>query len=167
MTLPIDISPGDRFGRLVAIERAEKQGEHQYSFWLCQCDCGTQKIVRAYNLAKGNTRSCGCSKGTHGFTNTPEYMAYTGAKRRCNNPNAPEYRSYGGRGIEFRFKSFDEFLAEVGRRPSAAYSLDRINVNDHYRPGNIRWATREEQAANKRRCVCEFCPVHPKLADSA
>lgn len=80
---------------------------------------------------------------------SPEYQAYMGAKGRCRNPKDPSYYRYGGRGIEFRFDSFQSFLIEVGERPSSGHSLDRINVNGHYEVGNLRWATRSEQQNNK------------------
>ena len=80
----------------------------------------------------------------------PEYRAYINAKTRCSNPNVPNYKYYGGRGIEFRFKTFEEFIKSVGLRPSAEHSLDRIDVNGHYEVGNLRWATRSEQQHNRR-----------------
>jgi hypothetical protein len=86
-----------------------------------------------------------------------EVVAFRAAKDRCTNPRHPSYKNYGGRGIEFRFKSFRDFWNELGPRPkgmhgkSAAYSLDRINNDGHYEPGNVRWATRVEQRNNTRR----------------
>jgi hypothetical protein len=89
----------------------------------------------------------------HGFARTQrsaEYTAYQNAKARCRNPKAPNYAYYGGRGIEFRFTSFEEFISEIGCRPSLDHSVDRIDNNGHYEPGNIRWATRVEQQHNVR-----------------
>lgn len=77
---------------------------------------------------------------------SPEYRVYCRAKQRCRSND----KNYGGRGIEFRFNSFDEFFAEIGRRPSSEHSIDRINNDGHYEPGNVRWATLSEQARNKR-----------------
>jgi hypothetical protein len=81
---------------------------------------------------------------------TPEYYACFDAKYRCTNPKDKYWKDYGGRGIEFRFTSFEEFFAELGTRPTPAHSLDRIDNNGHYEPGNVRWATKAEQNANRR-----------------
>lgn len=84
---------------------------------------------------------------------TPERAAWYGAQQRCNNPKCPKYASYGGRGIRFCeewSRSFETFLGHVGLRPSTDHSLDRIDVDGHYEPGNVRWATRSEQQRNRR-----------------
>lgn len=87
-------------------------------------------------------------EGSNGQT-TPEYRAFHAAKVRCTSPKYRDYRHYGGRGIEFRFTSFTEFLQAVGRRPSSKHSLDRIDVHGHYEAGNVRWATATEQSLNR------------------
>lgn len=79
-----------------------------------------------------------------------EYKCYFSALDRCRNPKRKDYKYYGGRGIEFRFTSFSEFLNEIGRKPSPDYSIERIDVNGHYEKGNVRWATKQEQSRNKR-----------------
>jgi len=81
---------------------------------------------------------------------TPEYQAYNNAKQRCENPKNDHYLDYGGRGIEFRFGRFEDFLAEVGLKPTPKHSLDRKNNNGHYEVGNLRWATKLEQVRNTR-----------------
>ena len=81
---------------------------------------------------------------------TPEYVAYYNAKGRCENSSRKCFSDYGGRGIEFRFTSFAQFLAEVGLRPSPHHTLDRKDVNGHYEPGNVKWSTRTEQNLNMR-----------------
>jgi hypothetical protein len=81
----------------------------------------------------------------HGMTGTVEYQAYVDAKRRCNSPKCTSYKRYGARGIKFRFESFEEFFMCLGPRPSKRHSLYRIKNNKHYEPGNVRWATFEEQ----------------------
>lgn len=78
-----------------------------------------------------------------------ERYAYYGAKARCNNPNLDNYHRYGGRGIKFKFKNFAHFFETLGPRPQGM-TLDRIDVNGHYEPGNVRWATTRQQNSNKR-----------------
>ncbi len=81
----------------------------------------------------------------------PEYEAYIGAKGRCTNPKDKSYINYGGRGIEFRYVSFEQFIADVGRRPYPRYTLERKNNNGHYEVGNCKWATMKEQLKNRRK----------------
>jgi hypothetical protein len=80
----------------------------------------------------------------------PEYNAYLQAKTRCNNQKCKSWKNYGGRGIEFRFNSFKEWSEELGPKPSPNLSVDRIDNDGHYERGNLRWATPEQQAANRR-----------------
>lgn len=147
--------------------------------WLCSCECGNLTIVNLYTLLHGETMSCGCLRReittkknndfaeisrmrllsgsipgmnpkTHGMSRKPEHKSFLAARQRCRNPRDRAYRNYGGRGIEFRFKSFGEFYEEIGPRPTFNHSVDRINVNGHYEKGNVRWATRAEQVKNRR-----------------
>lgn len=147
------------FGKLTALFYAwSVKGK---SVWLCACECGKLCFIKSNSLLTGNTESCGCvrservkkwniDRSTHGAIKTPEYWAYKGAKGRCTNTKNPSYPDYGRRGIEFRFTSFQEFLDVVGKRPSPLHSLDRIENDGHYERGNLRWATKEEQANNRR-----------------
>ena len=86
----------------------------------------------------------------HGMSFSPEYLAYRSAKQRCTNPNDASWKHYGARGIKFLFTSFEQWFAELGPRPTPQHSVDRENVNGPYGPGNIRWATPQVQALNKR-----------------
>lgn len=131
--------------------------------WLAVCACGNYLMVRGADLIKGATSSCECTKAEkcrqanlkHGHKTrercSPEYKVYIEAKGRCRNPSNDAYHNYGGRGIEFRFESFEAFLDEIGERPNSTYSLDRIDNNGHYEKGNLRWATRKEQMNNQRK----------------
>lgn len=87
---------------------------------------------------------------THGLTRSPEYTAYCDAKARCRNPRKRRFYDYGGRGIEFRFESFEQFIAEVGMKPTPTDSIDRIDNDGHYEPGNVKWSTPKEQRRNRR-----------------
>lgn len=160
---------GLRYGRLTVIAEAEPARNHQRR-WLCRCDCGTEKVVQGSNLQSGGTRSCGCllrenmseRTKTHGDTSyqcggrcvrrTTEYTAWAQMKQRCYNPADSKYARYGGRGIrvcdEWRH-DFSAFLAHIGRKPNPKYSIDRMNNDGDYEPGNVRWSTRSEQQQNR------------------
>ena len=125
---------------------------------LCECGCGNlAPIAPVDNYGAGwikgqPLRFVRGHNGTkHRLTKTPEYHAYQNAKYRCTNPSCGEYqwKNYGGRGIKFLFTSFEQFLAEIGPRPQGK-TLDRIDVDGHYEPGNVRWATKSEQQSNQR-----------------
>jgi hypothetical protein len=114
----------------------------------------------------GNYRGAVC---THGEARkgqwTPEYRAWMGARSRCLTPTNPKFPEYGGRGIRMCdewLASYLAFLEHVGRRPSSSHSLDRINVNGHYEPGNVRWATRLTQSRN-RRCTRQITVGHRSM----
>jgi hypothetical protein len=159
---------GERYGRLTVVALAGRASNRD-ALWSCRCDCGSEIEVSASNLRTGNTRSCGCLMretaaamgAEHGGANlrhghsrrgrkSAEFQAYTNAKRRCRNPRTQGFEHWGGRGIEFRYGSFEEFHADLGPKPSPNLSLDRINNDGHYEPGNCRWATRSVQNANQR-----------------
>jgi hypothetical protein len=158
---------GRRFDRLVVIGEAEpgRQGDGRPCLrWRCRCDCGNEITVDGRGLRSGASRSCGCRKSeaivarftTHGHTRgglTPEYQAWRGMKTRCLNPRHHKFPDYGGRGIRVCdewINSFEAFLAHIGPRPSPEMSVDRIDVDGHYEPGNVRWATPLQQRHNRR-----------------
>ena len=151
--------PGARFGMWTTIEASQ----NVYVWWLCRCDCGTERRVRQYLLLNGGSTGCGCTKNvTHGMSKSAEYRIWHGMLNRCYRPKHIEYARYGGRGIrvcdEWRAPhGFPAFLAHVGPRPSPGHSIDRINVDGNYEPGNVRWASVTEQASNRRDSVKLTC----------
>ncbi|MBA4033193.1 MAG: hypothetical protein C0480_01115 [Bradyrhizobium sp.] len=140
---------GQRFGMLTVTARVQTNAVRGNAQWYCQCECGEVSVHSGSTLRRGHATSCGCRKLTHGGRYLPEYETWCRIKKRCYNPNSEKWHRYGGRGIEVceRWrKSFADFLADVGRRPSPEHSIDRYPDNDgNYEPGNVRWATRLEQ----------------------
>lgn len=141
---------GKKFGLLTAEKFVCIRNKHTY--WICRCACGNTKEVRANDLKSGNSQSCGCVKYKHGKTRTTEYHSWNLMKDRCFNTNCPAFNRYGGRGITVceRWRdSFENFLADMGPRPSPKHSVDRINNDEGYSPDNCRWATDTEQVRNR------------------
>ena len=162
----IDLT-GRRFGRVVVDGPADivhNPNGQPAQRWQCSCDCGARLVTRGIALRHGHTRSCGClqkekagaTRRTHGRSRTPEYRALCAMIERCENPTGPNTHLYYARGITVcdRWRhDFNAFLADMGPRPSPRHSVDRINVNGHYEPGNCRWALPVVQANNSRRNV--------------
>jgi hypothetical protein len=159
---------GQVFGDLTVLELGRKKP----MYWLCQCACGNTKLIRGSSLTCGETKSCGCFRSKvaaergrailtkHGMSYTSIYRVRQQMNARCHNPNHKEYHNYGGRippimvcdRWRSSFEAFrDDILKEIDERPSPQHSLDRIDNNGNYEPGNVRWATPEEQSNNTRR----------------
>jgi len=156
-TQPKPIEIGDRFGRWTVLAKAPRRGRHIY--WLVRCDCGTENTVDSQHLRSGASQSCGClpRKGVHGMTDHPWYLRWNSMRNRCNNPTNRDYHLYGGRGIKVcpQWDDFPTYVRDVealGPPPSPEHTtIDRIDNDGIYEPGNIRWATQKEQRANQRR----------------
>lgn len=151
---------GMRFGRLVVLGLAEHY-EAGKPMWRCRCDCGNEKMVLGTRLREGTTQSCGCFRSDasrvrsrrHGMLHSPEYQAWCAMKQRCLNPRHRAYCNYGGRGIGIYpewIVNFGAFLSEVGRKPDPALTLERLDNERGYEPGNVTWETRTHQNRNKR-----------------
>jgi hypothetical protein len=154
-----------RFGRWLVLERAPDDA-NGCSSWLCRCNCGVKRTIRSNQLRDGRSQSCGClhhemMKGlqrrlTHGHSvnrrSNRTHESWVDMRARCSNPNKRFFKHYGGRGItvcERWLNSFENFLADMGERPPGL-TIDRIDYNGNYEPGNCRWGTAEQQGRGRR-----------------
>lgn len=170
----VNVQAGDKFDHLTVLKELEpdrnERGAIKQRIFEMQCSCGTVVIRRLctfyYERKGGNNRSCGCKKSDtlakawlnradyHGLSKSPEHKAWVKIKERCFNPNSKSYCEYGGAGIIMCDEWKDNFLAfyeHIGEKPKddLEYSVDRIDNNRGYEPGNVRWATMAQQARNK------------------
>ena len=149
---------GRKFGSWTVLDYAFMNPDGK-SIWTCKCDCGVVPDVSGTALTQGRSKNCG-KRGAHPYKHgdcingksTTEYSSWHMMIQRCENKKADGYSSYGGRGITVckRWKRFENFLVDMGRRPSKNHLLDRMNKEKGYRPSNCRWATRKEQMRNTR-----------------
>lgn len=162
----VDLPVGAVFDRLTVVGDERREGK-QYTV-LCRCDCGLVIRTRVDGLKIGKKKQCGdhrrviteaqreslgARNRTHGASRSVEYNSWIGMKMRCSNPKDGRYEEYGGRGISVFPEwesSFEAFLAYMGLRPTSAHSLDRIDNDGNYEPGNVRWADRVTQTQNRR-----------------
>jgi hypothetical protein len=156
---------GQRFGSLVVVERKGSDARGQ-AVWRCACDCGGKSFPVSASLLGGNSKSCGCTRKEryaeansnfrHGHARrhawSPEYMTWLAMLGRCKHPSTNSFEIYGGRGITVceRWQIFSNFLEDMGPKPTLEHSIDRIDGDGNYEPGNCRWATPEGQRANRR-----------------
>jgi hypothetical protein len=150
---------GHRFGRLIVLKFKEVKNKKNH--WLCLCECGNEVSVPTDRLKNGMTTSCGCYqkerarevKTSHGYSYSSEYKSWASMKARCLNPKNIGWELYGGRGIkvcERWLNSFENFLEDMGPKPTKEHTLDRKDADGDYEPNNCRWATEKEQQNNRR-----------------
>lgn len=127
--------------------------------WMFRCECGVESPMIKGNVTAGQVSSCvacghkrqNAAVTKHGMTEAPEYQIFHAAKNRCTNPNDDRYADYGGRGIEFRFRSFEHFMSAIGSRPKGRnITLDRLDNDGHYEPGNVAWVPMKQNASHRR-----------------
>jgi hypothetical protein len=150
MTAPKDRT-GQVVGRLTLLRRVESN-RFGHSQWLCRCECGNETVVSAVNLK--TTKSCGCLRVVHHQSRTPDWNRWNSMVARCHCTGSRDYPRYGGRGITVceRWRGaqgFVNYMADMGPRPSPKHSVERVDNNRGYEPGNCVWATREVQARNR------------------
>lgn len=155
---------GKRFGKLTVIALDCYIPKSRTTKWLCKCDCGKTKSIYKLNLTHGKSKSCGCASRnkTHGMRHTPIYSVWHNMLRRCYEPNAISYPNYGGKGITVceEWHKFENFYKDMGDRPDGM-SLDRKDSKGNYEPDNCQWATRIEQANNKK--VNKFYDINGEM----
>lgn len=154
---------GRKFGRLTVLERGPTDRNRERTY-ICACDCGNlTPPIKGSNLRRGTSRSCGCLQADrvretsrkHGMSHTRIYKVWAGMKDRCTRPGANRYHRYGGRGIKVcrewsdSFQAFYDYVSKLPHFGEEGRSLDRIDNEGDYEPGNVRWATAEEQAGNR------------------
>ena len=156
------ITPGDVFGRLTVLSEAPRRGYSRY--WLCQCSCGSLPKEIRYGSLGASSKSCGCLarelaakravqsfklNTTHGKVRTPEYAVWHSMWQRCTNLKNAKYESYKDRAPPEKWRAFQVFFADMGPRPSAKHSIERVDNDKPYGPDNCVWATSKDQSRNK------------------
>jgi len=149
---------GRRFGKLVVLERGNKNKKRGTYNWICKCDCGNIKQVNMSDLRDGGSKSCGCMSSrnfagertkTHGMSKTKQYGVWRLMNERCSRPKNKSYKDYGAKGIRVEWETFEEFWEDMREGYKEGLTIDRIDSKGNYCKDNCRWVTRAEQNRNK------------------
>ncbi len=157
---------GKKFGKWTVLSLVKREKGERY-FWLCRCECGTEKKVNASHLKRGASKSCGCLareklisrnyKHGHAISGKHSrlYTIWSHMVQRCTNPNVERYPQYGGRGIKVcdRWLNFENFIEDMGESYKDNLSLERVDVNGNYELSNCKWIELQEQPKNKQNTV--------------
>lgn len=149
------VKPGDIYNWLTILEVLKKREGRGHVMVRVLCKCGKEFKTRRARVVSGATKACGCYlRKSNGLYQTSEYHCWESIIARCTNQKDPRYKGYGGKGISVceRWRgSFLNFLADMGQRPAPDLSIDRINNDGNYEPGNCRWADSKTQSRNTSR----------------
>lgn len=159
MVKALEFKEGQILGKWTVLKKSAET-KNGYVRWTCRCECGTERDVIGKYLKSGKSSSCGCIRKPYKKakrqgvfkTKTVEYHVWTRMRDRCFNPNTPKFKHYGGRGITIceRWNSFENFLEDMGERPTNRHSIERKDVNGNYEPSNCIWTTQTVQSRNQR-----------------
>lgn len=145
---------GKKFNHLLVLSLSGSINQRLY--YKCLCDCGNEKIILGTSMRLKKSQSCGCLRiqriTKHNLLNSPEYKSWQGMRQRCENPNSDSFKNYGARGICVckKWRTFNNFYLDMGRKPSPEYTIERLNNDGNYSKNNCVWATKKQQGRNKR-----------------
>ena len=154
-----------RFGRWKVLEKDKSKLPGKGQYWFVKCDCGIIRSIKAAYLLHGQTKSCGCrqkeivaalakiNSRTHGLSKSMTYRAWTGMWARCRGDCEHFRKYYSHIKVCKRWKKFENFILDLGRRPTKKHSLERVNNEKGYCPSNCKWLLLKYQARNKRNTI--------------
>lgn len=141
---------GNKYGKWTAIEQGERSGGRIK--WWFKCECGKSKLLHSSNIVAGKSLSCGCDKGTHKNSYVPEWMVWYSMVNRCTNEKSQAWSFYGGRGVNVceSWLEYENFILDMGFRPTDKHQLDRVDNSNGYKKSNCRWVLSVDNVRNRR-----------------